>query len=93
MAVAARFLSKRKAIVALAALDAETQVVRARISYAYISRVLHAPIPVSRDWFDNVLPEYNDRDFRRRIRMARPTFYALATITNPHCCQSFAANS
>jgi hypothetical protein len=52
----ARFLGKRKAVIALAALDADAQVVRARITYAFISRVLYAsiPIPVSRDWFDNV---------------------------------------
>ena len=39
---------------------------------------------MSRNWFDNILPVYNDRDVRRRMRTAWPTFYKLADIIHTH---------
>ena len=82
MAVAARLALKRKAAVALLANESQEQAFRVYVNYAYISRILYDAVPLSRQWFDEVLPSYNDRDFRKRMRMARPTFYKLADIIN-----------
>jgi hypothetical protein len=42
--------------------------------------VLKDPVPISRHWYDAILPEYTDPQFRERIRMSRGTFYRLADI-------------
>jgi hypothetical protein len=75
--------NSRKRKLALAFILQEEEARKRRqvaVTAALLLRLVKVPVPISRHWYDAILPEYTDPQFCERIRMSRGTFYRLAEI-------------